>query len=302
MKQFIVRVLVFALPLFLLAIIMEIMLRNIPNDYKYKAKYLTEHSKDIEVLILGSSHSWAGVNPYLIPEKAFNAAYGAQTFEFDLKILKKYEFPSLRKIIIPVSYFSYFSKLEGPYLCKYSLYYKLQTDGGLKALSEFLSHSFIGNVSRIINYYFLKRQAENRSNGLGQEVKKEKSPKSLEESGIDAALRHTYKDTKYVRQNVLFLENIIQIARDKNAIVILFTPPAYMTYTENLNAEQLKAMYQITEYILKKYDNCYYIDFLKDTDFTAEDFWDADHLNARGADKLTRKLVSFIENVTKRSN
>ena len=301
MRRFVVKVLFFVLPFFFLATIMEIMLRNIPNDYKYKAKYLTEHSKDIEVLILGSSHSYADVNPYLIPGKAFNAAHSGQTFEFDLKILKKYEFPNLRMIIIPISYFSYFAKLDGPYLCKYSLYYKLETDEGLKTLSEFLSYPLIDNVRRIINYY-LKRRDENESNKLGQRIKRKESPQSLEESGIDAALRHTHKDTKYVSQNVSFLENIIQIARNKNSIVILFTPPAYRTYTENLDAEQLKAMYQITEDILKKYDNCYYIDFLKDTDFTAEDFWDSDHLNAKGADKLTRKLVSFIESVSKRRN
>lgn len=301
MRRFVVQVLVFVLPLFFLAITTEIMLRNIPNDYKYKAKYLTEHSKDIEILILGSSHSYADVNPYLIPGKTFNAAHSGQTFEFDLKILKKYEFPNLRMVIIPISYFSYFAKLDGPYLCKYSLYYKLETDGGLKTLSEFLSYPLIDNVRRIINYY-LKRQDENESNELGQRIKRKDSSQSLEVSGIDAALRHTHKDTKYVRQNVLFLEEIIQIARDKNSIVILFTPPAYRTYTENLDADQLKAMYQITENILKKYDNCYYVDFLKDTDFSAEDFWDADHLNAKGADKLTRKLVSFIESVTKRSN
>jgi lysophospholipase L1-like esterase len=301
MRRFVVQVLVFVLPLSFLAITMEIMLRNIPNDYKYKAKYLTEHSKDIEVLILGSSHSYADINPYLIPGKAFNAAHSSQTFEFDLKILKKYEFPNLRMVIIPISYFSYFAKLDGPYLCKYSLYYKLETDGGLKALSELLSFPLIDNVKRIINYY-LKRQDENESNELGQRIKRKDSSQSLEVSGIDAALRHTHKDTKYVRQNVLFLEEIIQIARDKNSIVILFTPPAYRTYTENLDADQLKVMYQITENILKKYDNCYYVDFLKDTDFSAEDFWDADHLNAKGADKLTRKLVSFIESVTKRSN
>jgi len=51
MKRFTIRILKFLLPVFLIALVMEILLRAIPNDYLNKRKYLDMNSDSIEVLI-----------------------------------------------------------------------------------------------------------------------------------------------------------------------------------------------------------------------------------------------------------
>ena len=48
--------------------------------------------------------------------------------------------------------------------------------------------------------------------------------------------------------------------------------------------------------LTKNYNNTTYVDFLLDTSFVKADFYDADHLNDKGAKKLTIKLESLIKN------
>ena len=73
MRKFSIKTLLFVVPILLLAVIIEIFLRLIPNDYLHKKKYLDAHSCDIETLILGSSHSFYGIDPNYFSNNTFNA-------------------------------------------------------------------------------------------------------------------------------------------------------------------------------------------------------------------------------------
>ncbi|HRB69044.1 MAG TPA: hypothetical protein PLC92_02955, partial [Chitinophagales bacterium] len=70
---------------------LELLLRDIPNDYSFKKNYLNTNSNNIEVLFLGSSHIYYGINPEYISQKSFNAAHISQSLNFDLAILEKYK-------------------------------------------------------------------------------------------------------------------------------------------------------------------------------------------------------------------
>ena len=50
--------------------------------------------------------------------------------------------------------------------------------------------------------------------------------------------------------------------------------------------------------IVEKYENCSYVDYLADSDFSADDFYDGDHLNEQGARKLTKKLYSSLKTLS----
>ena len=78
-----------SLPILVVAILMEILLRNMPNDYLFKKKYLDEHSSEIQTLILGSSHSFYGIDPAYFNSKTFNASHVSQTLNYDLEIFQK---------------------------------------------------------------------------------------------------------------------------------------------------------------------------------------------------------------------
>ncbi|HWY10915.1 MAG TPA: DUF1574 family protein, partial [Bacteroidia bacterium] len=95
-------------------------------------------------------------------------------------------------------------------------------------------------------------------------------------------------------ENVNFLRSIIEFAKSKGVKVFLYTPPAYHTYTDNLDAKQLNQTIVTLINMANEYSNVKYHNFLLDPDFSSEDFYDGDHLNKSGAKKLTIKIDSII--------
>ncbi|MDR2410253.1 MAG: hypothetical protein LBE13_19380 [Bacteroidales bacterium] len=89
MRKFIVRTFLYLLPVLLFLILLEILLRNIPNDYSYKKKYLDTQFCNIETLILGNSHSFYGIDPVYFSTNTFNAAHVSQSLDYDYEILKQ---------------------------------------------------------------------------------------------------------------------------------------------------------------------------------------------------------------------
>ena len=114
MNKFIKKVLIFSMPVIIFIILMEVFLREIPNDYSYKKNYLDTHSNELETIFLGSSHAYYAINPEYIHFNSFNAAYVSQSIDYDLEILKKYEnrTAKLKFIVIPIDYFSLYNRLE----------------------------------------------------------------------------------------------------------------------------------------------------------------------------------------------
>ena len=288
------------MPIFFIAVVAEIFLRKIPNDYRIKQQYFEWHSAEIKVLFLGSSHAYYGINPIYMKESSFNAAYVSQSLEIDYEILNKYKssLKSLRTIILPVSYFSLNSSMgnngEGWRNKYYTIYYHLnmgyRPEDNLEILNKFSL-----NWYKIVNYYF-KHISPVSSSSLGWGTHSSQSTKSLEETGREASGRHTGINPILYQENRKILDSIILIAQRKNVRVLLYTPPAYSTYTRHLNVKQLSELRNTMSSLTKNYNNTTYVDFLLDTSFVKADFYDADHLNDKGAKKLTIKLESLIKN------
>ena len=57
------KLLLFLTPLLVLFVSGEFLIRQIPNDYRYKNEFLSKNSRSIETLILGGSHTHTGVDP-----------------------------------------------------------------------------------------------------------------------------------------------------------------------------------------------------------------------------------------------
>ncbi len=131
MNKFIKKTLFFCAPVLIFIVIMELLLRNIPNTYSYKKNYLDQHSNEIEILFLGSSHAYRAINPKFIHLNGFNAALISQSLDYDIEILKKYEkqMDKLKFIVIPIDYFSLYNRLETGIenwrIKNYNLYYGL---------------------------------------------------------------------------------------------------------------------------------------------------------------------------------
>ena len=302
MKRFLLNSFFFLFPILLVVSLVEYTTRQIPNEYSYKNEYLKKHSDEVEVLVLGSSHSLYDINPDFIEQNAFNAAHAGQSFNYDLFILKKYinQMPQFKTVILPVSYFSFF--LEDPERIKknYNIYYDCPLYSSLKYHSEFLSINektwkrLLGNTI----LYWKNQKPNNVSlsdSGFGLRYKN-KPPSDLKLTAKQAIDRHTVpeNDLKNEKHFNKKLGEIIKECETKEVNVILFTPPAWKEYEDQLNKKQLDLMKHSIHEIAEKYKNVNYFSFMNDNRFKKEDYRDADHLNIEGAKKFTKLLNEIV--------
>ena len=284
----------------------ELLLRDIPNDYSFKKNYLNTNSNNIEVLFLGSSHIYYGINPEYISRKSFNGAHISQSLNFDLAILEKYKdrCKNLKYIIIPIDYFSMYSTLENGIenwrVKNYSIYYDISTYGNYWSGFEIFNGKLPSNISRVKSY-LLNRKSDVTCNKFGFGTNyNSKDSKDLMETGKTASKRHTIKlenNQTTFSKNIQTINSIIEFANSHNLKIIFITCPAYSTYRENLNPIQLENSVNIIKKLSSKNTNTAYYNFLTDKSFIAEDYYDADHLNEIGAKKLTLKIDSIINEI-----
>jgi hypothetical protein len=306
MNKFLRLVLLFALPILVLGIGLEIGLRNIPNDYVYKKEYLKNNADSIEILFLGSSHAYFGINPQFINnKKSFNAGQVAQSVGYDYKILEHYFSNSqrLETIVLPVSYFSFHYKIETGTeswrVKNYSIYHDLYTTNRLNDYSEILSNSVKSGLLRVSNYY-LKNKAEIACSHLGYGLNNTYAKqRDLAETGAHTAKMHTYPELEDFEENYQAMLSIIKFAEQRNIKVLLYTPPAFETYVNNLYPVQLNKAIATAQALDKAFENTYYINLLQDKSFVERDFYDADHMNEFGAEKLTKKIDSVLAGLNK---
>ena len=278
----------------------EYYLRSIPNDYKTKANYLKENGSEIETLVLGSSHTFYGVNPNLLPN-AYNLAHSSKSYDLDWKILETYQdyLPNLKTIILSSSYFSYVhtvgNSTQKQLLKNYSLYYKIPIENGaLNLYSELFSLPLNENLARVkksfknLNYlitidnkgFIEKRKSVN--------VKVYESPETVK--------KHTQKlDSLQLSENINGLKNIITFAKRKQIKIILITTPVAPNYYKNMNDLQFEHWQKTTKDLIKNDSNIIWIDLFQAKNFNQNDFVDSDHLSLQGANKVTKEIKKYIE-------
>ncbi len=300
MKHFVYKISVFLLLIIITCAFIEIMLRQIPNDYKLKSKYLGKFSGNIEVLFLGGSHSLFGINPFYTKMIGFNASNPSQSLDYDLAILKKYQnkWSSLKFVVIPLSYSSLFEDLSGIAeawrIKNYVIYFGIRNSRHLAYYAEILNGPLLTQFYRLYNYYVQKVDFVECTEFGWNSSYSSVTQKNLIETGLEASKRHTVSDLHKFEKMESDLISIVNYLKEFDCRLILFTPPAYKSYSENLNPELLNKTIETGNRIARENDNCYYINLLYDSTFLATDFYDGDHLNEIGAKKLTLKIDSII--------
>lgn len=303
MKQFIKRTCVWALPVLLIAILVEWLLRKIPNDYILKVHSYESHASDIETLILGNSHAYYDLDPAFFKSRAYNGANVAQTLDLDAKIFFKYEntLTNLKYLIIPISDMSFFFKLKNSNdkwrLKNYAIYYNLYVSNDITDYSEFLSLPLSINRHRLISYYLDHETAVTSTDlGWGSNYNS-KVKRNLNETVLKTIIVHRIDDAKNLPEEKSSLQRIISYCYKKKIKVILFIPPGYSAYASKIDSGQLKITLSTCKYFAAVFNNVYFFNLLNDSAYKAEDYYDADHLNEIGARKLSLKLDSILNHL-----
>lgn len=301
MKKFLVLLIIFIFPVIVTLIATEILLRNIPNEYSIKKEYLDANSNNIEILVLGNSHTYRGVNPAYIKGEVYNAAFFSQSLDYDFAILNKYngDWDNLRSIILPISYGSLYTNLDSgieSWRAKnYNIYFDLSKGEEWKYLTETFSSPLKSNIFRINDYYFRNLDISPVTE-LGWYHKGEDNlPQLLVENGKQAAERHTKKSNSLLKSNLDQLQNILSLAKQNKWKILFVTTPTFHTYWEHLSQNQMNNTIEIISKLSLQNDFVKYYNFIDSPEFTKEDFDDADHLNGKGAAKFSEILNNLIQ-------
>ena len=160
-----------------------------------------------------------------------------------------------------------------------------------------MNGEFLSNISRLESYFF-NNSSDVKCNkwGWGTTYNSNFS-EDLIRTGTIAAKRHTIEIIRNVNfdKNLEILTSLIGFAKKKNIKVIFITCPAYKSYAENLEQKQLNNTIEAIARLTSINKNSVYYNFLNDNSFFKEDFFDADHLNEKGAKKLTLLVDSLIQ-------
>lgn len=307
MKKFILKTLALIIPVVVPAIFMEYMLRQIPNDYSYKKNYLDNHSEEIQILILGASDSYLGVNPVFFPQNTFNVSQVSQSLDLDYKIFTKYHnnFNELKTIILSISYSTYWYRMrehqESWRMKSYVIYYGIKSKSWSEN-SELLSNDFLITVNRLMKYK-LRNECDVVCNSLGWgTIYKSENADDLYQTGKEAALRHaadifSENKVRVYEENLKIIESFSEFCKQRNINLVFLTTPTYDTYRENIDSKQLEKMIETTNNFVKNHHHCFYLNYFDNSDFVKNDFFDADHLNEIGTEKLSKKIVNDLDSL-----
>ena len=280
----------------------EYLLRNIPNDYSYKKKYLDDNAEKLEVLFLGNSHIYYGIDPTLIKTASFNAAHIAQPIDFDVEILNKYKkkLTKLKYIILPVDYFSFYNRLENGKekwrKKNYNIYY-----GFNKGYNPYNYFEILNGPIRI-NYNRLElNTALNKPylycNDLGWGKYNSKFNKNLVQSARQESALHKAPNSRFYHSSIELLKSLISYSQNIHATLILITCPVHKEYLKNIDSNQMNNTIDVAAYLSQHYSNVLYYNFLNDNSFSDIEFYDADHMNEKGARRFTFKIDSIIQTI-----
>lgn len=295
MKKFLFLSCILVVCLFITLLIAECFVRSIPNPYSSKHHWMQQHADSVEVLVLGSSHTYYGVNPAFFKKKAYNLANVSQPFRYDYYLLSHYatHYAHLQKVILPVSYFTFFSEgfsgkdrtgninykiyMECPYYSDFSRY-NLELSQPEVFRGKLLK-ALMGKEPRNCSAY-----------GWGTEYTKDSKDNKWDNISAQMAVeRHTAKDWSHLGENIQFLRQMATFCQERNIELVLITTPTWPAYYNLLDSVQMGKMYETINEMSQTY-NLRYFDYMKDSRFAPDDFYDSDHLSNLGAEKFTRIL------------
>lgn len=300
-QRFFVRFGLFSLPVLILLGILEYQQFILPNNYQAKETYLRQIQDTVEIIALGNSQTYMGVNPWVMPRPAFNLSNTAQTLTYDFELLQAYhkQLPALRYVILGISTPSLYSighELPGDFNRIYHYKHYLGIDAEAKPwkaryYSITNTISIKKSVDRMIDYYTGQDDLI-EFDSLGWYT--DSVQRDLTQNGLDAAASHMkYVKWEHKAYNLKQLDKLISLCKQNGYTLIIYSPPMYHTYQSNLHPTYYQDMVQTLDSVSSA-QSIAYLDFTYDRTYQAEDYFDSNHLRESGSLKLSNSLASLI--------
>lgn len=311
MKTFLKKTILFSLLVLLLGLAIELSLLAVPNEYSYKRKYIEEHGDGIKVLVLGHSHAGNGINPEYLGDSVFNMAISGRNHRYDAVLARRYipGMKNLKCVIWPLGYnFQYFSviypctirrgkevNLTPSYQCMYEKYMGISYEPLIPYLhwSEILN-SRMGYGTRIFKSDF---EDKHQCTPTGYErMKLSDRTSSWKTDKLPSAIDYGSKNAELAFQEGLsdFLE-IARTCHEAGVRLVVVTFPCYQSYLEQTTERGMEEMQQCVEAMQEVCPKMEYYNFIDDSRFEEDDFFNSSHLNEIGAKKFTLILKDCLD-------
>ncbi len=296
MKEFIYKGISFVFPIPFLALAAYFVfpfilgvLNGPSTKFQIEKSFDYLESKDVDLLILGNSRVYRGINPSIIQEKAFNFAHDNDTYnQLYYKLVHALKVhPDMKEVVLGVDYFqfsflaksrnyAYADVLPKEYLKDYN---ESQLKNKLLHVYKTIYPAYFVNKLKHSNYkHAVPFYKEN-----GQFIKPGKSsPDDM-----------TERDFNRLEIQIKYFGLIVDLCKENDLTLYLVMPPLRDNELTNYTEEEIKDFKSfIGSYTTD--DKVHYLDFSVRHDFDLNDFTDLSHLNESGADAFSTMLRDDI--------
>lgn len=296
MKRFRRNIVLFILPLLIIAVVFEFVAESIPNSYTYKRDYMEQHSAEIQTLILGSSNAYDGLNSSVLPH-AFNLANSSQTLEDDYRLLAKYidSMDSLQTVIVGLGYHSLGATTEDNRRTYYTIYMDLYPRWPISKYSlEICNPEML--VKKIIKYAVSRDVT--RCDSLGQRVghtlEAAQSGAEWWNKGVDALVANDRLKIGNCRleieENTRYLKAIVDLCHAHNVQPVLVQMPVMEEYKRKLPEEQIALM----EEVLLSLDSAAICINASEWEIPEDEWYNATHLTKEESVEFTKQVQCYL--------
>lgn len=298
-SKFLVKLCLVTLPVLIVVVLWERELRKMPTSHTVKKAQLEKHLSDLEVLIVGTSHAHHGINPAYMKSKALNMANVSQSFYYDKELVLKYlpRLKKLKKVIIPISYFSleYSMRDSSEYWRTffYANNYNIPREDTPSYDFDIRSYSFIALYGRPTALLYAKSYYSEPLTHVEKTGWEALNGGGNCDYGVARAKYHTgIMRPSRVVYSMKQLTELLEGLKKYHVQAILITTPVCPNYAKSVDPKKYKIMQKSIATLRKKYKLPYY-DFSVDKRFETKDFYD-DHLTPEGAKKFSLILNDVI--------
>ncbi len=299
LKYYAMRVAAFLLPLVVLAAGLEAGTRRVGTLHEVRARTL-QAPNEAELLVTGNSHETVGIICRELGRPCFKLAAGSQSVFYDRALLRRFghNFPKVRAVLIGISFYSFKYAMESDEGWRqYEYWHAYGIDGEREPLpfsdARRYSRVMTAGTRTVLGWAAAgfpralpAAAADARGDvDVGAFVQRDKSRAALERR---IAQHHRRLRPELVAEARAAVDAMVDWAKQRGALPVMVVTPVSPGYAERIEPGELAFVHG--ELARQQGRGAIVADYLADSRFADDLFYDFDHLNARGAQLFTELL------------
>lgn len=311
MRHFLLRLLLFSIPLLLIFVSAEVVVRHIPNTKKLKRQLVEEKGHRTRVAIVGNSVAEDGIDPLVLGDSTYNYAISGQPLRFTLRFYQKYldTLPDLRNIIFGGNFaILFYDAYQEAFTQNTKLYWEEELSG-YRVYMDIYDDSNPLRYSELIScptrmhkkfVQWMLGKPITHSDSLGLSVSAPYASCNCTQDELIATARSYAAHTQVadsatlldiLHENLGFLDTLAMSTSAKGIRLDLLLLPVAPDCLALYDSAIREVTFQTFEACAKKYPNVYFHNYMRDLRLPRTCFADANHLNCdTGAITFTRIL------------